>query len=91
MNKTTLTRNSFLTLALGLAVLSTGCLSIGGRTEVIHENMETEKRIVRLENRLQVLEHYAGIAPAPGETATVATTAPSVDLTSAPEPGGRVR
>lgn len=36
--------------------LTTGCLSLGGKTTHVHENPETEARILNVEARLAALE-----------------------------------
>ncbi len=95
-----LVQRFFLALISGLALLSAGCLSIGGRTEIIQQNKELEERIVQLENRIQLLEHYAKRPPKATDAVIADTATPPVEktaekpeekpqsLASAPEPAG---
>ena len=51
-------------LVLIITTLSlTGCLVIGGKTHICANDKEYKEKIARLENRIQTLEQYAGIAP----------------------------
>lgn len=48
-----------LLLVAGLASMTVGCLSLGGKTYVT-ENADTTKKIQSLENRISVLEQALG-------------------------------
>jgi hypothetical protein len=63
-------RNHVLLLASALAMLTAGCLSLGGKTTYVQESPETATRLSSLEARVSALEqalggHVPSAAPAP--------------------------
>jgi hypothetical protein len=52
-------------LASALALLTAGCLSLGGKTTYVQESPETATRLSSLEARLSALEQALSGAPSP--------------------------
>lgn len=75
MKKTRFAWSTFLAVTIVLSLLSTGCLSVGfgGRTVTYkcEGGKHSEERIAVLENRIKVLEQYAGISPPTSRESTV--------------------
>ena len=52
-------------LICALALLTAGCLSLGGKTTYVQENPETATRLSSLEARVSALEHALSGPPSP--------------------------
>lgn len=61
----------FLSVAVVLSLCSTGCLVIGGKTQVCNSSKQAEERVAVLENRIKVLEQYAGITAPPAQESPI--------------------